>query len=68
MEIQFFDIQTRLVSNKYKPFVPPKGCMLSDLSDVWKHVEKAEHERELRLKDELMRYMANQFLIYLFAI
>lgn len=55
VEIQFFDIQTRLVSNKYKPFVPPKGCMLSDLSDVWKHVEKAEHERELRLKDELMR-------------
>jgi spectrin beta len=42
-------------SNNQKPYTPAEGKMLSDINRAWDALEKAEHERELALREELIR-------------
>lgn len=42
-------------ANNQKPYVPKEGKMISDINKSWELLEKAEHERELALKEELIR-------------
>lgn len=37
-------------------YFPPEGKMISDINRAWESLEKAEHERELALREELIRY------------
>lgn len=37
------------------PYVPSEGCHPSDLEKAWNELEQAEHDREVSLKDELLR-------------
>lgn len=43
-------------ANNQRPFLPREGKTLSDINKAWEALEKAEHERELALKEELIRY------------
>ena len=43
-------------ANRQKPFVPREGKMIADINRAWEKLEKSEHERELALRDELIRY------------
>ena len=56
-----FTIQSKMRANNQKPYTPKEGKMLADINRAWEELEKAEHERELALRDELIRYS-----IYLF--
>jgi len=38
-------------------YTPPESKALSDINRAWESLERAEHERELALREELMRYM-----------
>lgn len=42
-------------ANNQKPYTPREGKMIADINRAWEHLEKAEHERELALKEELLR-------------
>lgn len=42
-------------ANNQRPFLPREGKTLSDINKAWAALEKAEHERELALKEELIR-------------
>ena len=42
-------------ANRQKPFVPKDGKLIADINRAWERLEKAEHERELSLRDELIR-------------
>lgn len=33
--------------------------MVSDINKAWEKLEKAEHERELALREELIRYITH---------
>lgn len=55
LEILLFTIQSKMRANNQKPFLPREGRMLADINRAWEHLEKAEHERELALRDELIR-------------
>jgi spectrin beta len=55
LEVLLFTIQSKMRSNNQKPYTPKEGKMLGDINRAWEHLEKAEHERELALRDELIR-------------
>jgi len=43
-------------ANNQKPYTPREGRMLADINRAWEELERAEHERELALRDELIRF------------
>ena len=42
-------------ANNQRPYLPREGKMLGDINRAWEQLEKSEHERELALRDELIR-------------
>uniref|UniRef100_A0A8C9W713 Spectrin beta chain n=1 Tax=Scleropages formosus TaxID=113540 RepID=A0A8C9W713_SCLFO len=55
LEVLLFTIQSKLRANNQKPYVPHEGKMISDINKVWERLEKAEHERGVALRTELIR-------------
>ena len=55
LEILLFKIQSQMRGNNLKPYQPPEGKLVADINKAWEHLEKAEHERELALREELIR-------------
>jgi len=44
-------------------YVPPEGKLIRDIESSWMLLEKAEHDRELALREELVRSV--NFVSYL---
>lgn len=42
-------------ANNIKPYTPAESKTIRDINKAWEKLEKAEHERELALREELMR-------------
>lgn len=57
LEVLLFTIQSRMRANNQRPYLPREGKLISDINRAWENLEKAEHERELALKEELIRYV-----------
>ena len=57
LEVQLFNIQTKLRAARQKSWYPPEGKLVSDLNRAWVNLEGAEHEREVALRKELMRWV-----------
>uniref|UniRef100_A0A8D0G7F9 Spectrin beta chain n=1 Tax=Sphenodon punctatus TaxID=8508 RepID=A0A8D0G7F9_SPHPU len=55
LEVLLFTIQSRMRANNQKVYTPPEGKLVSDINRAWEWLEKAEHERELALRNELIR-------------
>lgn len=55
LEILLFTLQSKMRANNQKPYLPKEGKMISDINRAWERLEKAEHERELALREELIR-------------
>eukprot|EP00794_Sanderia_malayensis_P017796 gene17796-19573_t len=55
LEVKMFELTSALRSNHQKLYEPPEGAMIGDLNAAWAELEKAEHEREVALRDELIR-------------
>lgn len=55
LEILLFTLQSKMRANNQKPYLPVEGKMISDVNKAWERLEKAEHERELALREELIR-------------
>lgn len=53
--MHFFSIQAKLKANGQRMYVPPEGKMIRDIESAWSVLEKAEHDRELLLREELIR-------------
>ena len=54
----FFNIQARLKVGGRRMYVPPEGKLIRDIESSWMLLEKAEHDRELALREELVRFVA----------
>ncbi|XP_072287539.1 spectrin beta chain, non-erythrocytic 4 isoform X2 [Pyxicephalus adspersus] len=55
LEVLLFTIQSKMREEKQKVYVPPEGKTISDINKAWTRLEKAEHEREVALRNELIR-------------
>ncbi|XP_062972888.1 spectrin beta chain, erythrocytic isoform X1 [Elgaria multicarinata webbii] len=55
LEVLLFTIQSRMRANNQKVYTPNEGKLVSDINRAWEKLEKAEHERELALRNELIR-------------
>ncbi|XP_068176796.1 spectrin beta chain, non-erythrocytic 1-like isoform X2 [Antennarius striatus] len=55
LEVLLFTIQSKMRANNQKVYLPRDGKLLSDINKAWERLEKAEHERELALRTELIR-------------
>ena len=49
-------------ADNQKPYTPAEGLLISDINRAWTKLEKAEHERELALHQELMRWVRESWL------
>ena len=55
MEVLLFTIQSKIRAQNQRPYLPKEGKLISDINRAWAELEKAEHERELALREELVR-------------
>ncbi|XP_056139093.1 spectrin beta chain, non-erythrocytic 1-like isoform X2 [Lampris incognitus] len=55
LEVLLFTVQSKLRANNQKPYVPHDGKLISDINKAWERLEKAEHERGVSLRKELIR-------------
>ena len=52
-----FSLLSRMRANNQRAFLPREGRTIADINRAWRALERAEHERELALKEELIRYV-----------
>lgn len=55
LEISLFTIQSKLRANNQKPYTPGEGKTINDINRAWERLERAEHERELAIREEMIR-------------
>jgi spectrin beta len=55
LEVLLFMIQSKIRAQNQRPYLPREGKLISDINRAWTELEKAEHERELALREELVR-------------
>lgn len=55
LEILLFTLLSRMRANNQRLFLPREGRTIADINKAWRSLEKSEHERELALKEELIR-------------
>lgn len=55
IEAQYFNIQAKLKANGQRAYIPPEGILVHDIESAWSSLEKAEHGREVALREELIR-------------
>ncbi|OZC09778.1 hypothetical protein X798_03181 [Onchocerca flexuosa] len=55
LEVLLFTIRSRMRANNQRPYLPRDGKLIADINRAWENLERAEHERELALKEEIIR-------------
>ena len=55
LEMRLFAIQSKQRAHDLRPYNPKEGKKIQDINKAWENLEKAEHERELALREELIR-------------
>ncbi|XP_061553245.1 spectrin beta chain, erythrocytic isoform X2 [Phycodurus eques] len=55
LEVLLFTIQSRMRTNNQRVYTPKEGALVADINRAWERLERAEHERERVLRDELIR-------------
>ncbi|KAK9716990.1 Variant SH3 domain [Popillia japonica] len=66
IEALYFNINTQLTELKQPTFTPPDGKLIQDIERAWESLERAEHSREVALRDELRRQERLEQLNYKF--
>ncbi|XP_063863704.1 spectrin beta chain, non-erythrocytic 2-like isoform X24 [Scylla paramamosain] len=66
IEALFFSINASLKALNQPVYVPKDGQLIHDIEREWNKLEKAEHRREVALRDELLRQERLEQLAYKF--
>lgn len=66
IEALYFNINTQLKELKQPLFNPADGKLVQDIERAWEVLEKAEHSREVALRNELLRQQRLEQLNYKF--
>lgn len=66
IEALYFTINTLLKSLNQPQFTPQEGKLVNDIEKAWQGLENAEHNREVALREELLRQEKLEQLNYKF--
>jgi len=66
IEALYFTINTLLKSLNQPQYIPQEGCLVNDIEKAWQALEVAEHNREVALREELLRQEKLEQLNYKF--
>ena len=66
IEALYFAVNTQLATLKQPSFTPQEGISVHALQRAWDALEKAEHRREVALREELLRQERLEQLAYKF--
>ena len=55
IEVAFFDIQTKRKALGQAPYIPAEGLSIQVVDQKWKEMEVAEHQREIALRETMIR-------------
>ncbi|XP_062560998.1 spectrin beta chain, non-erythrocytic 5 isoform X2 [Armigeres subalbatus] len=66
IEALFFHVNTLLKSLNQPHYTPQDGKMIKDIEKAWQRLENAEHNREVALREELLRQEKLEQLNYKF--
>ncbi|KAK8731668.1 hypothetical protein OTU49_007418 [Cherax quadricarinatus] len=66
IEALFFSINASLKALNQPAYIPKDGQLVHDIEREWNNLEKAEHRREVALRDELLRQERLEQLAYKF--
>lgn len=66
IEALLFSIQTKMKALGQPLYIPPEGKLVHDIEKAWDELEKAEHRREVALREELLRHERLENLAYRF--
>ncbi|KAK4313156.1 hypothetical protein Pmani_015473 [Petrolisthes manimaculis] len=66
IEALFFSINASLKALNQPAYIPKDGQLVHDIEREWNKLEKAEHRREVALRDELLRQERLEQLAYKF--
>lgn len=66
IEALYFNINTQLKELRQPAFYPADGKLVQDIERTWNNLEKAEHSREVALREELLRQERLEQLMYKF--
>jgi len=55
LEVLLFTLQSKMRANNKTPFTPREDKTIMEINKAWERLEKSEHERELALREELIR-------------
>ncbi|XP_076313686.1 LOW QUALITY PROTEIN: spectrin beta chain, non-erythrocytic 5-like [Tachypleus tridentatus] len=66
IEALLFAVQTKMKALGQPLYVPPEGKLVHDLERAWNELEKAEHRREVALREELLRQKRLENLAFRF--
>ncbi|KAL7032819.1 hypothetical protein ACKWTF_007407 [Chironomus riparius] len=66
IEALFFHVNTLLKSLNQPSYIPPEGKLVKDIEKAWQKLEYAEHNREVALRNELLRQEKLEQLNYKF--
>lgn len=66
IEALYFNINTQLKELRQPAFNPADGKLVKDIERTWDNLEKAEHRREVALRDELLRQERLELLMIKF--
>ncbi|XP_058824690.1 spectrin beta chain, non-erythrocytic 1 isoform X6 [Topomyia yanbarensis] len=66
IEALYFHVNTLLKSLNQPHYTPQEGKMINDIEKAWRALENAEHNREVALRDELLRQEKLEQLNYKF--
>lgn len=50
LEVLLFTLQSKMRANNQKPYTPREGKLISDINKAWERLEKAEHERYVKIE------------------
>ncbi|GIY06493.1 hypothetical protein CDAR_514752 [Caerostris darwini] len=66
IEALLFSIQTKMKALGQPLYIPCEGQLVHDIEKAWDELEKAEHRREVALREELLRQEKLENLAYRF--
>jgi len=56
LEAMLFILHSQMRANNQRPYVPDEEKTVAHVNKAWELMERAEHEREIALREEIIRY------------